>query len=132
MKATTRLWAITNSIVQTGVPDAASAESLRFAIGLANAVYHTALATNAATAATTIAKKFMPCLGSPSVRVLSLTRRAGLPKIDTRTSKIPGPVRKGSPELGCATGVGGTRYPVSDRRLRHDGNFRGMGVSLAP
>src|SRR5215210_3792916 len=100
MKATTRLWATTKSIVQTDVPDAAGAASLRFAIGLAKAVYHAALATNAATAATTIARKFMFCMGSPSVRGLLLTRRAGLPRIDTRTSKIPGLLRKGSPELG--------------------------------
>src|ERR671921_2197480 len=88
MKATTRLWATTKSIVQTDVPDAAA--SLRFAIGLAKAVYHAALATNAATAATTIARKFMFCMGSPSVCGLLLTRRAGLPRIDTRTSKRVG------------------------------------------
>src|SRR5918997_6974638 len=75
MKATTRLWAITNSIVQTDVPDSAEAALLRFVIGLANAVYHTALATNAPTAATTSAKKFMPCMSSPSVRVGSASSR---------------------------------------------------------
>src|SRR5829696_10539371 len=58
MKATTRLWATTNSTVQTDVPESAAAAgstSGSSVIALPNSAYHTTLATNAATAATTIA-----------------------------------------------------------------------------